>query len=259
MGAMDAKRVEEEWAAALADAGFSSRECILFPSDLPQKSARGAQWCEPGIGMTAAPDDDLLTEELVAELNSPEHLPRHRVVVRRLPRDGPLPVALFSAKLRHELEHARIWTECGPPPQQLSDLADDVLRIKLRGLPNGSIFTNLKPTEQDANAASAMFLRARFPSDVVGEILKHPADAPLARSLTPPGPAKTLVKRMVAFLYLYEDLCTEYGRRFTFGFPSCLDLIGTDVRNLWEMLEAAVIEPYWPPAGPPMERFPQDG
>jgi hypothetical protein len=248
---MDAHKVEEEWEAALGDAGFSNAECVLFLSDVPRKSARGAQWCEPGIEIAAKADDDLLTEQLVAELNSPEHLHRHRVIVRRVLGDDPLSVALFSAKLRHELEHARQWVDCGPPPHQLSDLADDVLRLKLVGLPGGTAFTNLKPTEQDANAASAIFLRSRFPPAVVDEILVDPDDAPLARSLTPPAPTRTLIRRMIAFLYVFEDLCAALAAKgqWTFGFAYHLDDWAPGASKLWEKLESTPLEPFWGPGG----------
>jgi hypothetical protein len=251
---MDAQSVAEEWAAALDDAGLSSSDCVLLFSDLPPKSGRGAQWCEPGIEMKARAEDDLLSDELVAEVNAPEHLPFHRIILRRVRDDDRLSVARFSAKLRHELEHARQWTECGPPPNLLSELADEVLGPKLLGLPSGNVFTNLKPTEQDANAASAMFLRARFPESVE-EVLNHRDDAPLARSLTPPAPTATLVRRMVALLYVYEDLCVALATRkgWTGGFAYHLDDFAQapGATKLWKALETTPIKSFWDSGGPP--------
>jgi hypothetical protein len=61
----------------------------------------------------AKADDDLLTEELAGEANSPENRSRDRIILRRLPAEpSPLRLVAFSGKLRHELEHARQWEAC---------------------------------------------------------------------------------------------------------------------------------------------------
>ena len=61
-------------------------------------------------------------------------------------------------------------------------VVDHILRLKARGLPGGTLLYNLKPVEQDANAASAVYLRERHP-DAVEAILRHPDLGQLARSL----------------------------------------------------------------------------
>jgi hypothetical protein len=45
------------------------------------------------------------------------------------------------------------------------------------------------------------------------------------RDLTPPGALETLLTRMVAFLYLYEDLCTAREATWGIGFAEHLDSI----------------------------------
>jgi hypothetical protein len=149
--------------------------------------------------MTIVPDNDLVPEKLATEANAPEAINRHRTVVRRPLTSDPVLIAAFSGKLRHELEHARQWNACGLAGFQLSNLADTVLAPKLT-------------TEQDANAASAMFLRARW-REAITALLDDLDHGPLARSLTPPGSLETLLARMVAFLYLYEDSVQSSRRR----------------------------------------------
>lgn len=234
---MDAQQIHEEWEAALDDAGLTSEQCVLLLSDRPPtEKGRGAQWFQPGMTIQAD-DDDLVTEELAEEANSLENRDRHRIVVRRTLANDPVSVAGFSGKLRHELEHARQWDACGLPAFQLNELADWVLTPKLRGIPRGSIFTNLKPVEQDANAASAMFLLARWPDEVT-LLLDDPDNAPLVRSLTPPGSFDTLVTRMIAFLYIYEELCAALEARYKWAisFADHLDGIALGAGALWKTL-----------------------
>jgi hypothetical protein len=71
MGNVDARQIEDEWKAALEDAGpFKRAGCRLFvTSDVPGQEGVGAQWCEPGIPMN--PGRLLVTEQLAAKVNSP--------------------------------------------------------------------------------------------------------------------------------------------------------------------------------------------
>jgi hypothetical protein len=247
---LDDQQIQEEWEAALEDAGLASEGCVLFLSDsTPLDEGRGAQWWEPG--MTIEPDDQLVTENLAAEANSPENRDRHRIVVRRPFTSDPASVARFSGKLRHELEHARQWDACGLPVFALNNVADGVLQLKVVGLPGGRVFTNLKPVEQDANAASAMFLRARWP-DTIRFLLDDPEHAPLVRSLTPPGRPETLLTRMVAFLYLYEDLCARLEETWAgaISFAEYLDQIAPGAGELWRTLRTTA-EKFKPPTRTP--------
>jgi hypothetical protein len=132
------------------------------------------------------------------------------------------------------------------------DVAERVLAVKLRGLPRGRIFTNLIPLEQDANAASAMFLRRRWP-DAVAVLLEDDGDAPLARSLTPPGSHETLVTRLIAFLYLYEDLCATLAAEWPWTLAEFLENdIAPWAGQVWRTLEATAGKfQSWPDGAPP--------
>jgi hypothetical protein len=241
---VDVHQVEEEFEAALEDAALSHTECFVRLTDRsPTDTGLGAQWFQPG--MTIDADANLVTEELAAELNSRQHRHRHRVIVRRPLTSIPVSIAAFSGKLRHELEHARQWNACGLPVFQLSEVADWVLARKVAGLPGGRVFTNLKPIEQDANAASALFLSRRMP-DAIESILNDPEHAPLARSLTPPGSPETLVTRMVAFLYLFEDLCSALEATWAIGFAEHLDQIAPGAGALWQTLKTSLAAPAAP-------------
>jgi hypothetical protein len=203
--------------------------------------------------ISSTPNDDLVSEQIAAEANTPENLRRHRIILRRPSAATAISIGRFAGKLRHELEHARQWQACGPPVAHLSEIADRVLQRKLKGLAGGNVFTNLKPNEQDANAALAVYLRTRWPK-AIPELLEDREDAPLARSLTPPGSPETLVKRMIAFLYLFEDLCREEAKSWPFGFGDFLNEVAPGSRDLWETLSATSIAGYWP--SPP--RVPSD-
>ncbi len=230
---MDTEQIEREWEAATAHVGLATPSVLRMTDQAPSDTGRGAQWWEPE--WVIDPDQHLVTEGLADELNAPPLRSVHRVVVRRPAESDPVAIARFAGKLRHELEHARQWEACGRVVFQLSELADRALAAKISGLPRGRVFTNLKPVEQDANAASAMFLRKRWP-DAVDPLLRHEEDAPLARSLTPPGPLETLPARMIAFLYLYHDLCAALVTGWTFA--EFLETIVPGARKLWQALDA---------------------
>jgi hypothetical protein len=119
--------------------------------------------------------------------------------------------------------------------------------MKLAGLPRTATFTNLKPIEQDANAASAMYIRNRFPQ-AVDSLLDDIDDAPLVRSLTPPGRHETLVARMIAFLFLYEELCSAFAEEWTWSFSEFLEHdIAPGAGALWENLSTAANGfEFWP-------------
>lgn len=76
----------------------------------------------------------------------------------------------------------------------------------------------------------------------VPALLDDPEAAPLVRSLTPPGSFETLVTRMVAFLYLYEDLCAALESTWIIGFAEHLDAIAPGTGKLWQTLGASAGE-----------------
>ena len=114
--------------------------------------------------------------------------------------DDPVARALLAAKIRHELEHAVQWNEYGEGIFKLADLGDNVLRKKLGDTPKGAGYYQLKPTENDANAAASMYVRDRYPEHVAS-LLAMDEGLALVRSIVPPEPIHTLVVRSVAFLF----------------------------------------------------------
>ena len=58
----------------------------------------------------------------------------------------------------------------------------------------------------------------------------------LRARLTPPGSLDTLVTRMIAFLYIYEDLCADLEATWVISFAEFLDEIAPGAAALWKML-----------------------
>ena len=84
-----------------------------------------------------------------------------------------------------------------------------------------------------------MFTRKRWP-DAIEDLLHDPEDGPLVRSLTPPGSYETLVPRMIAFLFLYEDLCSKRAEEWTWSFAEFLaEDIDAGAKDLWDALSAS--------------------
>ena len=117
----------------------------------------------------------------------------------------------------------------------LDDYAKDILMFKVGGLPGGGAFYNLRPSEQDANAASAMLLRERFAPEIVNAILDSEEGA-LARSLTPPGDPRRLPTRTVCFLFLFVDVAEEPQRSLS-GFDQRLVNVWPPAGELWRKLK----------------------
>jgi hypothetical protein len=120
------------------------------------------------------------------EANSPDVINRQRIAVcADFDEDDPLELAILGAKLRHELRHAeQRLSAYAAELFSLVELADQVARVKVGGLQGGASIYNLMPTEVDANAAAAGFLRAHHGA-VVADVLRGDDAAP-ARSNTPP-------------------------------------------------------------------------
>lgn len=96
--------------------------------------------------------------------------------------------------------------EC-PEAFAFQELVDQVLGWKVGCVKGGAVYANLVPMEDDCNATASLFVRGRHPGQV--EAILDSEDAPLARSLTPPGSATTLATRTVCFLHLFADLCED--------------------------------------------------
>jgi hypothetical protein len=129
-------RLDEQWRAALADAGIGEENaCLIIVEGPRSENANMAEHHRPQLH--AMPTAVLRGDDL-EKANSPACVGRHRIAIWRPADVDPVELALAAAKLRHELEHARQW-----------------------------------PVELDANAAGARFLRQRFPPDLVERVCSH--------------------------------------------------------------------------------------
>lgn len=230
--------VMQEWQRASAHAGFDDSEVRLWLCtgyDL-DKERPGAVYYKPHLSID---DDRFLTPAQKHEAESDTYSGRHRVAIFedfRLTDDdlGDTLIPVLGAMLRHELEHARQQEQCGNDVLDIDDqFLDHAVRIKAGGLPGGTELYNLKPMEQDANAASAMYLREHH-AEHVDRILEGPS-AQLARSNTPPETLDTLLARTVANLFQYRDICNG----FTDGIPFAkrLDVYDARAGYLWRQLD----------------------
>ncbi len=171
----------------------------------------------------------------------------HRVIVhpefiseyREL--DDDTSIAALGGLMRHELEHARQADALGHDFSDMDgSIADQVLWRKAGRLPGGNVYYTLKPAEQDANAAAAMYLRQRHPG-AVEAILVDPNLAQLARSNVGPESLDTLWRRTVCFLYLFRDVCEDWAASQTFAFADKLEPYSRSAAELWRTLEGAEI------------------
>lgn len=196
--------LHQEWEHALAHAGFAAEDfCVFEVEGERPENGRLAIWWRPWVDIE---DNELLRGEQKDAAEADPCNRRHRVAIWSVDPDDPLAAAIVGAKLRHELHHARQWLESGSAVFDLDPLVDEILSRKAGGLNGSGVFYNLKPIEQDANAAAAMFLR-EYHADLLDAALADSEAAPLARSLTGPAPSPSLVARTVAFMFLFVDIC----------------------------------------------------
>jgi hypothetical protein len=184
------------WRAALAHAGVDPVEAmlLLFPGDTFANGDSAKLWHRGAV--IADPDAVGTLGQQVDEANQAGNINRWRVGVRT-----GRPFESIGGLLRHELEHSRQFDSLGSDLQCLHDRAVEVLNTFARGLPGGASLYNRIPMEADANAASAVFVRARFGEPHIEALVKggH-EDAALFRATTPPQQIDTLRDRMVEFI-----------------------------------------------------------
>jgi hypothetical protein len=109
-----------------------------------------------------------------------------------------------------------------------------VLAMRVGGLTGGGLLYNTIPNELDANAAAAMFVRARYGAARINELLdaRH-EDSALFRSLVGPGPVESLPERLFGFFIGHRDLCERFAAAAGFPFTQLLDLEWNGVGALW--------------------------
>ena len=116
-------------------------------------------------------------------------------------------------------------------------IVNEVLHLKAGGLFGSPVLDTLKPAEQDANAAAAVYLKQHHP-EAVDTILRHPNLSQLARSNVGPEDMDTLLKRTICFLYLYRDVCAEWANHNGFSFDGMLWKQSKRAAQIWRGLDA---------------------
>ena len=232
--------VPNEWERVVSDAGFDQDEVAYWISEQTPSEIldRGAMYFTPGRD----PDPPhALTDGQFAEATSNAFRSRHRVVIHL---DYELPPRLgldatkayFAAVLRHELEHARQQRE--PHGQAALEIdqafVDLVLQHKVGGLAGGAAMYNFKPTEMDANAAAALYVRQHY-APWADELLDSPV-ANLVRSNTGPEDPGTLLRRTVCFLFLFRSIVERLAAPI--GVAEHLRVYDTAAADLWRDLAA---------------------
>ncbi len=223
--------LEEQWRLALCDAGVDGEICRLYEFDASETDdGVGAVWFPPGETLDLSahfPDAGALDEA-----NSAAHRARHRIGVWPDPR-----ASVIGARMRHELEHAAQWERFGPGIFRLYDIAHSVLAVKAAGLGCAGMYINAIPCEQDANAASAMFLR-RHHTDTISGLCQDGDARQLACSLMGPEPIATLPARMVAHIWLYRDCCLGLVEEHEQSFDEVLEAAFPRAGAYWRRLDA---------------------
>jgi hypothetical protein len=233
--------LQEEWRAALDDAGFEEHHAKLWLCTGYGEDSEGpvAAYYKPWLNIE---DDRFLSPAQRADAEADVNRPLQRIVIFEdfdFANDqlGNTLVPVMGAMLRHELEHARQQQSCGDEVLDIDDqFLDRAIRLKVGGLSGGAGLYNVKPMEQDANAAAAMYLRARHPQHV-DAILEGPCGH-VARSNTPPEALDSLLARTVACLYQFRDVVVA-DRDPTIEFAKRLAVYDPRAGALWRQLEEA--------------------
>lgn len=231
MPLLDEAAISEEWEAALADADLDPSTCRLMCLKMAETPTSGHY--PPGRMLGV---DDLIDEDVAAALNQPQNISLHRIVVLRDVPAGESGRALFAAKLRHELEHARQWNALDDVPQRLSCIVDEVIEVVAGGFnQEGRAIYRAQPNERDANAAASQFVRGHFAAEAIATIAAGD-DAVLVASELAPEPIETLPSRNVDFLFEYADVCATLTESFD-SFADRLAEIAPATRERWRELE----------------------
>lgn len=232
----------EEWEQALADAQLPTEKVRVWLADSPPGDAPpAAQYFyryQPleGHGLsTAQLEEAEACPDVHRVIVHPEFISAHDEL------DDDASIAALGGLMRHELEHARQVDALGSDFSDMDgSIVDHVLWRKAGRLPGGNVYYTLKPAEQDANAAAAMYLRQRHPG-AVDAILGDPKVAQLARSNVGPESLDTLWKRTVCFLYLFRDTCRDWAASQHFSFADKLEPYSRSAAELWRVLEEAEV------------------
>jgi hypothetical protein len=222
--------LEEIWLAACADAGLDVNECLLYVVDGRQsQTGYGGMHFQRVLHIYESEDlgDDI--NALLDELNAESRIDATRILVWR-----DRTIEGLAALIRHELEHAVQNEANGLGVEGLYHLAKKVLGVRVGGLAGGGLLYTTIPNELDANAAAAMFVRARYGNDRINALLDaRDDDSGLFRSLVGPGPVDKLPERLFGFFVSHRDLCDRFAATAGFSFAQLLDLDWSGAGALW--------------------------
>jgi hypothetical protein len=226
------------WDEAVHASGLSPSQVHLLPvpgAAVPEHNK--AACYPPHIDLIDEPHD-LLRGAMLAEANLPGHRDKHRIAIYEdVDADDPVAVAIMAATLRHELRHAEQREAWGGDLFALDELADQLVSWKVGGLPKAASLYHAKPTELDANAASSLFLRERYPTQL--EAILESEDGVLARSNTLPGSLDDLPTKTVCFMFILREVAGDPIRSPNgLSFRNRLCLIDPRWGGLWDALDA---------------------
>lgn len=228
--------VNEEIEFALADAALSNSS-IFVHVHYRAYEREGKPSGHYGPTQHADPNDELgLGVDDLAKLNDQKVLALDRIVPYADYESKPEERWLFAGLLRHELEHARQWQKFGEAAFRLSQQIDGIHYARFADPPEEKYLYRAKPDEQDANAAAASYLAARFPD--APSLLHTDEWYPLVWSYTRPEPTTTLIARSVCFLFQYASLCEHVTAKDGKAYADVLDEITPSAGRLWRTLAA---------------------
>jgi hypothetical protein len=227
------------WDEVVQASGLDPSQVHLLPVPGAAVSEHNKAVCYPlHIELMDEPQD-LLRGAMLAEANLPEHREKHRIAIYEdVDADDPIAIAIMAATLRHEVRHAEQREAWGDDLFALDDLAEQLVCWKVGGLPKAASLYHLKPTELDANAASAIFVRAHYPAEL--QAMLESEDGVLARSNTPPGSLDDLPTKTVCFMFCLREVAEEPMRSTSgLSFRNRLRLINPRWASLWDVMDAA--------------------
>jgi hypothetical protein len=174
---LDLDHLREELVLASDDAGLAVASLVVFVVEATRPSGTTPIAYLQPAGFVR-PDTVVVFRAAGAEPVARHRLTAHRLAVwRELP---GIPEAALGPMLRHELEHARRWEESGTRFFE----ADDLLRAAVRRA-GGDGYLNL-PSEQEANAASAVYAAKTLSRGELGELRASPDCVGLLVGDSPP-------------------------------------------------------------------------
>lgn len=223
--------IDDEWQAALADAGFGEGQAKLhcFPRNADLGGGRQAVYQAPGDYLLVRPE-----QQFLEVLNADQDL--HRVGIA-----SDLEPFLVAGVLRHELEHARQFDRLGRGIFRIHDLIAMACWEKTgRSTIGGAHLINLAPIELDANAAAARFAWSRHHERVADYLQSDEATHQvLFRYEGGPEPIETLLLRTLAFATTLADLCERVSAQHRGKpFRECVEDHCAGASVLWDQVHS---------------------